>query len=112
MSSKQARVPRPLKKAEFDIRFGTNQAKRGWQDLLATKRNAIVDAWDFLARNPSEESSTNHRLKGELATVSREGRSHDRWQYELPGGARIWFYIGGKTVHLIDAHTHHPNETK
>lgn len=42
--SKQTSVPRPLKKAEFDIRFGTTQAKRGWQDLLATKRNAIVAA--------------------------------------------------------------------
>src|SRR5664280_543677 len=112
MNKKASAVPRPRKKAEYEIRFATRQASKGWQDLLATTPNAIVDAWDFLTKTPDLESSQNHRLKGELATLTHAGRTHDRWQHELPGGARIWFFIDGRAVHLIDVHTHHPNQTK
>jgi hypothetical protein len=111
-TAKSAAVPRPLKKAEFRIEFATSQAERGWSALLATTRNAVVDAWDFLTRTPQEPSTRCHQLKGELATVTHRGKTHERWQYELPGGARIWFYVSEHTVHLIDVHTHHPNQTK
>ncbi|HEX9088390.1 MAG TPA: hypothetical protein VF867_12790 [Arthrobacter sp.] len=112
MSAKLAGVPRPLKKVEFEIQFATRQAEKGWKDLLATKRNAVVDAWDFLTRTPQEESATNHQLKGDLATIAHQGRTHARWQMELPGGARLWFYVDGQSVVLVDVHTHHPNATK
>ena len=106
-----AAVPRPRKKTEYEILFASRQAQRGWSDLLASTRNALVDAWDFLTRTPTEESAKNHRLRAELAHVHRDGRTHERWQHELPGGARIWFYVDGHTVHLVDVHTRHPNQT-
>ena len=96
MSKKAAAVPRPRKKAEYAILFATRQATKGWQDLLATTHNAIVDAWDFLTKTPDLESPRNHRLKGDLATVTHAGRTHDRWQHELPGGARIWLLSMGR----------------
>lgn len=111
------RVERPTKKVEHEIVFATTQARRGWIDLSATTRNALADAWDFLTRTPLASSPTCHQLKGSLATVTHAGQTHARWQYELPGGARLWFYVtgDGKTagiVHLIEVHTHHPNATK
>jgi hypothetical protein len=112
MTKKAATVSRPRKRAEYEIRYATRQAEKGWLDLLATTRNAVVDAWDFLTRTPDQESVTNHRLKGELATMNRAGQVFDRWQHELPGGARIWFYIGDQVVYLTDVHAHHPNQTK
>ncbi len=36
MSARRSGVPRPLKKAEFEIQFGTSQAEKGWKDLLAS----------------------------------------------------------------------------
>lgn len=112
MSNEAPGVSRPRKRAEYEIRFATRQAEKGWHDLLATTRNAVVDAWDFLTRTPDDVSGKNHPLKGELATVSREGNPFDRWQHELPGGAKIWFYIDGQVVHLVEVHTRHPNQTK
>jgi hypothetical protein len=94
------------------IQFASRRAEKGWQDLLATTRNSVADAWDSLTRAPTDSTETNHRLKHDLATVSRDGEKHERWQHELPGGARIWFYVQGRTVWLIDVHTHHPNQTK
>ncbi|GAA3621199.1 hypothetical protein GCM10022223_42590 [Kineosporia mesophila] len=112
MSARASGVVRPRKKAEYEIRFGTRQAEKGWQDLLATNRNSLVDTWDFLTRTPLAVSPTNHQLKAELATVTRGGQVHERWQHELPGGARIWFYVEEMVVHLVDVHTRHPNQTK
>lgn len=112
MNPKRPEVPRPLKKAEFEIQFGTSQAEKGWQDLLATKRNAVVDVWDFLTKTPLDESGKNHQLKGDLSTVTHKGGTFARWQHELPGGARIWFYVDGQAVVLVDVHTNHPNATK
>jgi hypothetical protein len=47
MSKQASAVPRPRKKAEFQILFATRQADKGWQDLLATTHNSIVDAWEL-----------------------------------------------------------------
>ena len=112
MNRRATGVVRPRKKAEYEIRFATRQAEKRWQDLLATQRNTVVDAWDFLTKTPLSASFTNHPMKDELATVTRDGRAFDRWQYEMAGGARLWFYMDDQVVHLIDVHTRHPNETK
>lgn len=112
MSKRDQAVSRPIKKAEFTIVFATRNAQVGWRDVLATQRNAVVDAWDFLTRHPEKTTPLNYQLKGDLATVTSAGRAHTRWQHKLIGGARIWFYVDGQTVHLIDVHTRHPNETK
>lgn len=111
MSPKRSGVPRPLKKAEFEIQFGTSQAQKGWQDLLATKRNSVVDAWDFLTKTPLDESEKNHKLEGELAKVTHKGGTFDRWQLELPGGARIWFYVDGQSICQVNVYPNHPNAT-
>lgn len=112
MSQRAQAVPRPIKKGEFTIVFATRHAEVGWRDLLATQRNATVDAWDFLTRSPDARTPINYRLKGDLATVVHGGTTHDRWQHKLSGGARIWFYVDDRNVYLVDVHTQHPNATK
>ncbi|PQM73991.1 hypothetical protein [Corynebacterium sp. J010B-136] len=107
-------VPRPLKKTEYEIHFATNDARKGWRDLVATIRNPITETWDFLTRTPLATTPTNYRLKGDLSTVQRAGKSYDRWQHKptAKGAARIWFYVDGHKVFLEQVHTSHPNETK
>lgn len=58
MAGKGELVPRPPKKIEYEIRFATTNAKRGWQDLAATIRNPLADAWDFLTRTAAPALST------------------------------------------------------
>ena len=115
MAAKKTEVIRPTKKTEYLIVFATRQAEVGWRDLRGTTLNSLVDAWDALTDNPIRNDSTCHPLKGDLATISVAGTLHVRRQYELPGGARIWYYVTeGRpgTVHLFDVHTRHPNQTK
>ncbi|WP_406285328.1 hypothetical protein [Streptomyces sp. NBC_00209] len=107
-------VPRPPRKTEYEIRFATADAQRGWRDLAATIRNQMTETWDFLTRTPLSTTPTNYRLKGELATVRRGSASHERWQHKptAKGTARIWYFVDGRTVFLEQVHTSHPNETK
>ncbi|ADG73515.1 conserved hypothetical protein [Cellulomonas flavigena DSM 20109] len=112
--AKKSPVSRPTKKTENEILFASSQAAKGWRDLVATRRNAMTDARDFLTRTPTAVTPANDRLRGELATVSYHGTTYDRWQHKpsLRDGARIWFFVDGQTVLLEDVHTAHPNETK
>ncbi|GAB4085901.1 hypothetical protein GCM10028784_25310 [Myceligenerans cantabricum] len=69
---------------------------------------------DFLTRTPLTPTSTNYRLEGALGTITRSGRTFERWQHKptARGTARVWFYVDGRTVYLEQVHTAHPNETK
>lgn len=112
---KDVQVERPTKRTEHRLVFATQQAQKGWRDLRATKLNALADAWDALTRDPVRNDPTCHPLKGDLATVTVHGVDHVRRPYELPGGARLWYYVTSGapgTVHVLDVHTHHPNATK
>lgn len=111
---REERVERPTRKSEYEIRFASNAAKRGWNDLRATIRGPLCDTWDFLTRTPLTQTPTNYPLKDVLATVVRDGAAHARWQHKptAQGDARIWFYVEDHVVYLEQVHTHHPNQTK
>lgn len=107
-------VPRPPKKLEYEVRFATANARKGWQDLAATIRNPLADAWDFLTRTPLMRTPTNYPLRGDLGSITRSGEVHERWQHKptQQGDARIWFFVDQRTVYLEQVHTRHPNATK
>jgi hypothetical protein len=110
----QEPVPRPTRKTDFIIVFDSRDAEVGWRDLLAVRRNALADAWDYLTATPLFSTPLNHRLRDDLAFVVRAGERFERWQLKLNhrDGARIWFYVIGNEVRLELIFTGHPNETK
>lgn len=112
--SKGTSVARPTKKSEYELRFATRHARKGWQDLSATIRGPLADSWDFLTRTPLETTPSNYPLKGQLGSVARDGSTHQRWQHKptQKGDARIWFYVDEGCVYLEQVHTSHPNATK
>lgn len=112
--ARDLKVERPTKKSEYEIRYASVSARKGWTDLRATIRGPLADAWDFLTRTPLEQTSTNYPLKAELSIVTRDGVDHERWQHKptAAGDARIWFYVDGQVVYLEQVHTRHPNATK
>ena len=110
--AKGEQVTRPLKKSEYKILFGSADSHKGWQDLLATQRTQLVDAWTQLTTEPLVLMQRIHPLKGGLGTVTRNGVDYVQRQIELAQGARIWFYVDGMTVVIVKVHTRHPNQTK
>lgn len=116
--AKATRVPRPTRKDEYEIYFASRDAERGWQGLTATTLNSLAAAWDHLTRTPQDRSERCHEMKAGLAYIRRGEGRHERWQYELPGGARIWCWVIAPTnkkpgqVWREQVHTRHPNATK
>jgi hypothetical protein len=120
MTPKPTPLPRPTKRSEYQIILATREAEKGWQDLLATARNAATDAWYFLTSRPN---ATNYeycyRLSGRLSTVRIHGIDYERWQYKPTKSGRIWYAIApaakgsqhAGTVLIERVTTGHPNQT-
>ena len=89
MTPKKETVTRPLRRSEFEIIFGTSNARKGWIDVLAVQRNTVVQAWERLTLDPLANDSTCHGMKADLEFVAHKGATHRRRQYELSNGARI-----------------------
>ena len=55
--------------ANWQLKFISRQAEKGWIDALATSRNAIVDAWDRLTTDPLRDATpvTQKRLNASEA---------------------------------------------
>lgn len=112
--SEKNRVGRPRGKSEYSIFFASSHARKGWNDLLATRRSDLVEVWDYLTLRPEEVTPLSHPLKGSLSINVRDGVSHTRWQLKLSKthGARIWYYVIDDSVHLERVFTQHPKETQ
>lgn len=125
MSAKRnERAARPLKRNEFEICFANAEAAKGWMDLLAVARNAMVDAWEHLTRHPLESSARCYPLKAAYATVTIGGQEYEQWQYKVTDGARIWYCLVPSdpkakprpkvagVVHLLLCSPGHPKQTE
>lgn len=91
-------VPRPTKKVEYEIRFATANAQKGWQDLKASIRDPLADTWDFLTRTPLEKTPTNYPLRGQLGTVTRDGRHMNAGSTSPPSKEAPGFGSTSKTA--------------
>jgi hypothetical protein len=80
---------------EYDLRFASNQAAEGWEELARHAGPNLPRALDAIRATPGSRSSPerHHRLKGSLATAMWKGEPLERWQYEVTGACRVWYVI-------------------
>ena len=101
--------------AEYDLRFGELLGAAGWEDLARQASANLRRAYDAIRTNPRAMTTPerHHRLKGSLADGLWKGQTHQRWQYEVTGGGRIWYLIDDerRTVWITYAGCGHPQET-
>lgn len=93
MTKRGERLVRPVARQEWDLVVITGDAARGWDAFAISEPTALAHAYDQLTRDPAKHSERQHRLKGSLATGEHQGRTFDRWQYEVTGAGRIWYFI-------------------
>ena len=116
MSPKRGdRAASPPVGTEYDLRFANSQAAEGWDVLARQATTNLRRAYDAIRANPRATTAPerHHRLKGSLASGVWKGQAHERWQYEVTGGGRIWYLIddGRRTVWITYAGAGHPRET-
>jgi hypothetical protein len=109
------RVAPPPAAGEWELRFATNEAAKGWESLTTQAPGPVRKAWEVLAQNPCPhpETARQHRLKGLLASASQGGLDLPPWQYEVTGAGRIWYVVEDdrRVVYLRLASTGHPKAT-
>lgn len=109
------RAAPPPVEGEFDLRFATSGAAEGWDNLARQVPANLRRAYEAIRARPRATTSPerHHRLKGSLAIGVWKGQAHERWQYEVTGGGRIWYLIddGRRTVWITYAGAGHPRET-
>lgn len=109
------RAAPPPATGEWTLRFADKAAAQGWEDLCAQAPGATRKAWEQLAGAPRDPSNhrRQHRLRGSLGSRVIQGRELEQWQYEVTGGARIWYCIDDDvaTVWITHAGVGHPTVT-
>ncbi|MFI5905942.1 hypothetical protein [Dactylosporangium sp. NPDC051541] len=116
MSPKRGeRVAPPPATDGFDMIYGDTDAIKGWQDLCTQATGATRTAYFAITTNPEPAPPTDkhHRLKADLAVGRYNGEMLPQWQYEVTGGARIWYLVDAarRRVIVTYASMRHPKAT-
>jgi hypothetical protein len=109
------RVTVPPPADQWDVRFGTTDAVRGWEELC---RLALANTQRCLGMLRSDPRSRvnrerQHRLRGDLATHKHNGRILEQWEYEVTSGGRVRYVIDDddRTIWVVYASPRHPKDT-
>jgi hypothetical protein len=111
-------VPAPTVGTEWRIRFDSNEAAKGWQELENQASGNLRRAWDIMRNDPGpgpdKPNERHHQMSGKLATGTYRGRTLPQWQIEITGSGRIWYLLDDEqhTIWVVRAGTGHPKETE
>jgi len=110
------RVAPPAGRGEWELRFATSEAVKGWEALCQQAAANTAAAWHELRTRPDHLAPTgrHHQLKGRLATATHGGVEMGQWQYEVTGAGRIWYLVDAakRTLWLRHAGPGHPKATE
>jgi mRNA-degrading endonuclease RelE of RelBE toxin-antitoxin system len=109
------RVAPPPVGDEWNVRFGTTEAAKGWDELCVHATAKTREAFEMMRSNPRPpQDETHYQLRGTLATRSFNGRDLEQWQVKVSGSARIWYLPDDstRTVWVIEASIAHPKKTE
>lgn len=114
MPKRRERVAPPPAKDGWDLRFGTSDAVKGWDQVCSAAPANARTAWERITTEPRDRSDRQHPLKGSLATRVVNGVDMEQWQYEVTGAGRLWYCIDDehRTLWLTDAAIGHPKATE
>lgn len=119
MSPKRGdRAAPPPNGDEWDVRFSTNEAVKGWEELANAAPSNTRQAWTTMRSHPGpgpgRPTSRHHQLKGSLATGQHGGRELPLWQIEVTGCGRIWYLFDEdkRVVWIHYASVKHPKSTE
>lgn len=109
------RAAPPPRPGGYELRFATNDAAKGWEELCRQAPANTRTAFEAIESTPCPAPATprHHQLKGTLATGAHGGRVLPQWQYEVTGGGRIWYLVDHDTriCWIKVAGTGHPKIT-
>jgi len=109
------RVPPPAVRDEWEVRFGTSDAAKDWEDLCVQVPEKTRAAYEQMRTNPRPpEDDAHYQLRGNLSTREFRGRQLEQWQIKVSGSGRIWYLPDDEEhkVWVIYASMAHPKKTE
>ena len=109
------RVAPPPVKDKWEVKFGSNEAAKGWEELCVWAKAKTREACELMRSKPRPPQDDSHyQLRGNLATRSHAGRDLEQWQIKVSGSGRIWYLPDDEkhTVWVVYASPAHPKETE
>ncbi len=108
------RVAPPSVGGEWDVRFGTAEAAKGWSELCTQFARNTREAFEQMRANPRPpRDGTHYQLRGDLGSRDFQGRSLEQWQIKISNSARVWYLPDDdqRTVWVVYASPAHPKQT-
>lgn len=98
----------------WDLRFATNDAAKGWEQLCSAASANVRMAWERITTDPRQRDGRQHPLKGPLGRRVVNGEQLEQWQFEVTAGGRVWYCIDDdrRTVWMTEASVGHPKATE
>lgn len=116
MSPKRGdRVAPPSVKGEWEVKFGTSDSAKGWDELCVQAKVNTREAFELMRSSPRPPQDGSHyRLKGDLGIRSYGGQDLEQWQIKVSGSGRIWYLPDDSkhTVWIVYAGMAHPKATE
>ena len=113
---RRERVAPPASGNQWEVRYATSEAVKGWEDLCQQAASGAFWAWEQMMNNPAPAVQTprHAQLKGRLATHEFDGRVLPQWQLEVTSKARVWYLPDAerRTSWIVLASVKHPKATE
>jgi hypothetical protein len=99
---------------EWELRFATNEAAEGWEDLCRQAPGPTKSCWQQLRPDPLRRDRRQHPLHDKLSHRTVGGQQLEQWQKEVTGAGRVWYCPDPKsrTIWMTDASIGHPKATE
>jgi hypothetical protein len=91
-------IVRPTRTDEWQVMAADKGVAEEWDRWAKQEPNALAAAYDKLASAPTEFSPRQRKLEGRtMGSGVYEGKTLDRWQYEVTSGGRIFYLVDDPT---------------
>lgn len=109
-SKRGERVAPPPEPGDWDLKFATSHAVKGWEELSRSAPGNANVCFEQLRSDPKRRDARQQELKGALGKVVIGGAELAQWQYEITGAGRVWYGVDEtkKIVWLTKASVGHP----
>jgi len=101
----------PPGRFEYQVRASNRSVADRWERLCARYEHNARRCFDHLARTPLQPTLGTGRCGPLLA---KQFRDRGLWQYEVGGGARVWYRVHQvqRVVEVAEVHLTHPSATE
>jgi hypothetical protein len=117
-------IKRPTKPGQWEIFARSEKIGKAWEELCNHWPARCQEIFDILSSAPDyDDGDRQGRLRGKLSEGSFEGQNYVRWQIDVNGASRVWYFVdstaygvkqkkrGGRVI-IDQIHFGHPKQTE